>query len=469
MLRGFFARIVVATLATSVLAEEARPAGGSDPPTAVVSAVVPPEVDVPDGFPGNPIDFFDDYSWRAFLALNWPAKADIRGQADTTKDLSNVHLATPRVWETWKADYEIFQPGGLKPTDWASFDAITPCTDVPAAESGKVRILGSFTQFGDLNQAAFGVAGNPLVAQSRTYARFEIRINQPEHDFIVNAGLYLAKNMPDPDSPTVPPLRFSDGSMEVKAAWKELKTEAEVTAAKNKYYTIAAKVPTSVVGQPSETRTFALVGFHIVQKTPKRPQWVWSSFEHVDNVPDPATAPPTGAAFSFNDPDPTKPQKLDPPFAPPPLSLANPPLPNPAPMQVVRGLPIHPQTKTTNATYQAKVAGTVWANYQLVMTQWPTSPTPATGAGDPFPGPTGTTCTANAVMETYFQTSARTSCMRCHDIARESKTDFVWFIQLRAFTTDPSGHEKRIRSLIDSMERLKPAELRDAARLMGEK
>ena len=48
-----------------------------------------------------------------------------------------------------------------------------------------------------------------------------------------------------------------------------------------------------------------LVGLHIVQKTPIRPQWVWSSFEHIDNVPEPGTTPSIGRRFSFNDPVPT--------------------------------------------------------------------------------------------------------------------------------------------------------------------
>ena len=35
----------------------------------------------------------------------------------------------------------------------------------------------------DFNQSAFlpGVAANPLVAQNRTYTRYEARINEPEY------------------------------------------------------------------------------------------------------------------------------------------------------------------------------------------------------------------------------------------------------------------------------------------------
>src|SRR5215471_7550043 len=44
-----------------------------------------PPVDEDDGgFSGNPIDFFDNYSWRLFVALNWPAQAEGRGLPDRT-------------------------------------------------------------------------------------------------------------------------------------------------------------------------------------------------------------------------------------------------------------------------------------------------------------------------------------------------------------------------------------------------
>jgi hypothetical protein len=61
---------------------------------------------------------------------------------------------------------------------------------------------------------------------------------------------------------------------------------------------------------------------------------------------------------------------------------------------------------------QAKLAGTVWANYRLVTTQWP--------------GPTGQfiPCqVTNAVAETYIQNRNAGSCMRCHAAALTAGTD----------------------------------------------
>lgn len=246
----------------------------------------------------------------------------------------------------------------------------------------------------------------------------------------------------------------------------------EINAAKGKYYITEAKCPNRFNAMKAEKKTLALVGFHIVAKTPSRPQWIWASFEHKDNVPEKGAIPPPAAKFSYNDL--TDPQVLTPSTAPLPLSATNPPPIPPAlptQMQVIRERDIHSETKKTNTLYQSKLAGTIWENYQLVLTQWPTKPAPATGAGDPFPGSgpgmdPEKSCIANSVMETYFQTSVSSSCMACHDMARTSKTDFVWFVQMRAF---PPEDEDVILELTKSLEQLKPVEKQDARRLLGAK
>ena len=46
-----------------------------------------------------------------------------------------------------------------------------------------------------------------------------------------------------------------------------------------------APEPVSGPGEPSwKAVTVGLVGFHIAQKTETSPQWIWSTFEHVDNL-----------------------------------------------------------------------------------------------------------------------------------------------------------------------------------------
>jgi hypothetical protein len=168
------------------------PAGAQVPPPEVspevlsAGAQVPqPEVspfalsDVPPTPKGeDPFPFFDNYSWRSFIALNWPAMtgAANRGRPDRTKSFGDPG---PRVWTTWKSRYEIFQPGGAEPSPWASYAGQNPC-GVGVNFANDVVTLSSFSAFHDFNQADFDLheLGGPLVAQNRTYARYEVRVNQ---------------------------------------------------------------------------------------------------------------------------------------------------------------------------------------------------------------------------------------------------------------------------------------------------
>src|SRR5438045_1142973 len=85
-------------------------------PAPITAATISPELpsEVVDGkgvaLPVNlqasepPFQFFDDFSWRSFLALNWPATVDVRGLPDTTRQVGDTKGS--RVWETWKSAYE---------------------------------------------------------------------------------------------------------------------------------------------------------------------------------------------------------------------------------------------------------------------------------------------------------------------------------------------------------------------------
>jgi hypothetical protein len=181
-------------------------------------------------------------------------------------------------------------------------------------------------------------------------------------------------------------------------------------------------------------RDIALVGFHIVTKTPDRPQWIWSSFEQIDNVPGLSSEPkpPSGVPLSFNDP--SKPQSLDPKRSPPPISPTNPPVVNPPPMQVVRQQKISDETIAMNRAYWAlpEIKGTVWENYMLIMTQWPTqiSPEQPSNGGAPFPS--GGVEIANTTMETYFQSDGD-SCMDCHQTSNQVKPMAITFKRLQDY------------------------------------
>jgi hypothetical protein len=151
----------------------------------------------------DPFPEFDNFAWRAFIALNWPSLIDPehRGVPDRKKTFGDKG---PRVWETFKARYELFQDGAdgrpVAPKPWATYEAANPCGgDVDRS----AKTLATFNPFMDFNQAAFlpGVAANPLVAQNGTYTRYEVRINEPEYSALALSGWSQGENLPDPAHP----------------------------------------------------------------------------------------------------------------------------------------------------------------------------------------------------------------------------------------------------------------------------
>ncbi len=409
----------------------------------------------------DPFPAFANFAWRAFIALNWPALTDAahRGEPDRKKRFS---ASGPRVWETFKSRYEVFQRGAdgraIVPSPWTSYTGRNPCG--PAVDN-RTKTLSAFTEFSDFNQVTFkpGVFGAPLVAQNRTYTRYEVRVNRPEFESIVSHRWYIRSRLPTAHKPN----RFAPGSIGVKAAWRLL-TERDDPAVRRRYYIVRNA---EVLDVPKSLRAghavcalhdIALVGLHIVIKTTYRPQWIWSSFEQVDNVP-PAgkgaarepDAKDANAPYAYNNP--AQPQHLAVQRRAP-LSVSHPPTLNPEPTQVVRLHPINADIMAMNRAYWAlpQIRNTVWAHYMLVTTQWPTTTVPdaPTNGGNPFPGgfvdPTKPVDVyqlpannkgpvpnlANTTMETYLQDQS-TSCMACHQVMSNARgRDFVTFIDADA-------------------------------------
>src|SRR6266446_2570427 len=168
---------------------------GQAPPRPNISSPQPPaDVEIPPAFPPttNPIDFFDDFSWRMFVAMVWPALDGQRGTPDAAKMVGGPGS---RFFESFKALHEVFHSDGTPPSAWNAFDLpqYNPC-DIQAA-FGDVT-LGSFSKFSNLGQAAFGSLVGPLIAQNGTYVRFLTSYNKIEFDQILDQTLYRRPTPP---------------------------------------------------------------------------------------------------------------------------------------------------------------------------------------------------------------------------------------------------------------------------------
>ena len=74
-------------------------------PTAAAGrapVVSPDRIEDAPSIKPDPYPDFDNFAWRAFIALNWPSLSDSahRGEPDRAKTLGDPG---PRVWETFKA------------------------------------------------------------------------------------------------------------------------------------------------------------------------------------------------------------------------------------------------------------------------------------------------------------------------------------------------------------------------------
>ena len=346
----------------------------------------------------------DIFSWQEFFALNWPGRAGMRGEPDINKP---INASGPRVWETWKEEYEVYLKDGAKPKPWNDPEPIpTSCgagVDKFFFRTQKIDdVVDSTLQAA----AADGTLPPTLTDQKGKLVRYEIRLNKVLFDYVVQHGLYnagvqaLAKSV-----------SFPAGAILIKAAWREVSPAEEKL-----FHTVTACVcdkdkDGKMVNYHKQR--MGLVGFHVTQKTPSAPQWVWSTFEQVNNVPGIAA---TGA-LSFNNPScPTCP--------------VNGQTQRGTPNQLVRAITI-PGTEPNCADPKQAVdnvrrlnddvrkalssAGSVFQYYELVNTQWPVPQSSST----PQPETVFNVrplALGNTTMESFVQPTS--TCMGCHSTAR---------------------------------------------------
>lgn len=360
-------------------------------------------------FEGNQ-DAVDTFSWNQFIALNWPA--DPATCAPNSNSIANVKSndGTVVVWQTYMSSDRVFVASG-SPAAWCSGNALNAggvraLDDIAKAEHTFHALGGAFASIAeptDVDQAAGGV----LTDQQGRWLRYEKLMNQDEYNYITSKNIWkksVLQQWATAGTPISLPNGVGDntqygniGAIEVKAAWKVL-SDAEVQG--GRYFTTTATVYNDANGSPSPGKnpvTMGLVGLHIIHKTPTQAGMFWSTFEHVDN----------DKVFS-NPSSPTTPntQTAKPPY----IELKPDGTPNNTPVQVKRTQQFPTEdADELNKYYQSLLAGSVFANYRLLSTQWGTGINPI---GTPK-------YVANITMETFVQDlvnpkSQATGCFACH-------------------------------------------------------
>lgn len=388
---------------------------------------------------------FDIFSWQSFIALNWPANTD--GSADTGVNIGEKPGAMT-VWQHYKESRDIFLPGGAVPPAWG--EANPP----PSVCTGSVArpVLNQVGKTPNvLDESGEPFKTGPLIDQNGQYTRFEILTNEVMFDYIVDNALYSKEGQSDftgsadfpfgcdnstnsPDAIPKPDCTSASGSvwgaLMVKSSWKVMGDNDDTS----KFHTTKAYV----YNNPDENegviascslQTVGMVGLHIATKVDTAKQWVWSTFEHIDNAPTQGE-PANKAYYNYFDPNCTDCSVNEPPARP-----WDPATAHTTPSQIERVIPIDPATQALNASYHESlnnlVANSVWTNYELVNTQWPTNENdPVDLTGVPAP-----TFLANTTLETYIQghvEQTSSSCIGCHNNAGMTNgafSDFTYLLQ----------------------------------------
>lgn len=397
---------------------------------------------------------FDNFSWQLFLALNWPADA----QGNPLPGPINANPEAPRVWMFYPTPQDVFHldfPGGLS----AHPAACEGVGDRPGLPVFQLTAKNDHAIHGGSDVEATGQA---LIDRNLNFTLFDIRLNPTEAEYIRSQGLEslggqvqfkaAGKTVSFPmGSYKDSKLRLGGavGAIEIKTAWRIL--DPAKGDKPERFYTTPGLVyvhaDNSESGKPfCFQANLGLVGFHAIERTTgpagQEQDWMWGTFEHVDNAPealDPAdptskeaaptnncTAPPrapdiysyyqatcSGPGCTPNTAPTAEPNghylwATKPPYA---RRYANGTNKNFG-TQVVRCWKIYSETEALNDAFRKKLAGTVWANYRLINTQWQ--------AHQDSPEVVGQTpmFLSNPVQETYIQSNA--TCLGCHGTATTS-------------------------------------------------
>ncbi len=373
------------------------------------------------------------FAWRLFIALNWPGtftSPKHTWQPVATLDQLNRPGVYPR-WESWDSPRGVH--GKLSPLQ--QLVRQDPDRSGWACDDGclKDTLVGPGFSTRQGHELVYAQNGHEVLYEIRVDASWVEAVRRRiEHREQESLLAYPVLSFTHGQCQGQGPGREGDlyhhpGTMAVKLAWRQL---SDVEEASGRFLRRRARRPELCpVEFPSCEVTLGLVGFHVTQKSNHYDAWIWSTFEHVDNL-----SSSNGVhAPSFHDPTCNE-----------STCCSNASQKDPASglcrTQITRITPIAPMTQALNQKTRAwlKNQNSVLQNYELIGVQYE----PFKDREPDGPKPTPKTL-RNSVIETYMiggtTPSCRSSrepcgpgpqqetpsCMGCHHTARKHDFSFI--------------------------------------------
>jgi hypothetical protein len=199
----------------------------------------------------------DEYAWRLFVALNWPAD-ERTGKASHS---TTFGADQPVVWETWRNVADVFLDDGREPGPWVP--AASRVSDERRFETGSLKDLANPRHI--VNGAMVPLV-DPIASARRLT---EIRMNEVTVGYIRARSLYNQEGqlraVADGHGVHFPP-----GAIDIKARWRPI-TEAE----RPRYHSLVVTL------SDGTRRLYGLTALHVATKDLEH--WFWATFEHEDN------------------------------------------------------------------------------------------------------------------------------------------------------------------------------------------
>lgn len=337
-----FLTLALAVVSNWNLLTSARLKPLSEPLPPQTPLVIAPNLpsDIPGGAQSATLQQAATFAWQEFFALNWPAKTGVRDTADNSKKFGDQ--SGPLVWHTYRSKVEIFPGNGYakrgphgyqnppkspNPPNYGYDDppqyiyatyvgttgVVAPCVNQVAPAQPAWINLDEVSQIALDNMLAGVLPAQPQPTNSQPQLiRFLAKANRTQYTYVAqnqywynngSAPLSMAKkNFNDAirsnplKAPQSPYVDFPDGTIEVKAAWRQLAPTEDPSRfymTTVRYYEKSSKGATCY-----REGSWALIALHIIQKTPSAPSFVFATFEQADNILLPPPISPASPCLS---------------------------------------------------------------------------------------------------------------------------------------------------------------------------